>query len=566
MSIRRVRRAALATATGVVLLATAPLTVAGHAATATAGACTATWDQQDVPEVPGARDNTLLSITGTSSSSLYATGQWFPNPSQGYSGRVLRNSGSGWTELTLPDRPQMNSDFVFLTSSTAPGPDEAWVGGSASDPDVVFEPILLHVVGSTVTAVALPSPPAGYGELDSDGGLPMDTTGGTDLWVAGSYYPSDYNGAHRSVLYRPKSGGGWTQTIIPTQAVTSVDAVSSTTAYIGGQGLFRVSAGTVSPVPLPGDPPYIRDITSTGSADVWVLAATATGKQSLLHYDGSSWSAVALPSTGLPEASVDDIAVTVNGVLWVTGTWTDYAITHTEQRWVGRFHPASGTWAAGPASADTPTQAQSGYAGGLSDLLALSGGDVYVAGWGVGSESVIARQCHLSVDGSGLTPSAVRVKARGDAVLVVADGGTSSARITDTTGLLSVPPLSAGEGATLRPDAAGTYRLASSSGGSGATLGVPVQPLNGPRRAVTVYVASSPAPAGYSYQLQALTPGATTWRSVGLTASTGGTAKIFHPAQFGPGTYSVRARVTNTTTGISSGWSPTVQFTLPAGA
>lgn len=521
--------------------------------------CTATWDQQAVPEV-GATDNRMLSITGTSPTSLYASGWWFPNSADSYSGRVLRNSGSGWIDLALP---ALHSDRVTLDSSTAPGPDEAWVGGSAYDPAVVFEPVLLHVVASTVARVTLPPPPTGYRELDSDLGLPMDSTGGSDLWVAGTYFSTDVTAPSRTVLYRPRSGGGWTQATLPIEGVDALDAVSPTVAYLGGQGLFRWSAGKVSRVSLPGNPPFVRDIASTGPTDVWV-AATDGAVSSLFHFDGVTWRSVALPRTGLPGTTVEDIAVTPNGVLWVTGTWTDY-LTHTGQWWVGRYHPGTGTWAAGPASPDAPTR--DADAGSVTDLLALSGGNVYVAGSGDGVyESVLARQCHLSVGSAGLTPAAVAVKARGDVALVTADGTSRGVRVTDTTGLLSAGPLAPGQGAALRPDAAGTYRLVAKPGGSSATLGVPAQPLDGPRRAVTVYVASKPAPAGYRYQLQALTPGTSTWRWVGLTPSTGDVAKIFHQSQFGPGTYSVRARVINTTTGIATGWSPLVRFMLPAGA
>lgn len=563
-STRRTARLAIAALSVTVLAAPADASAAGTSTVAGAAApCTATWDQRDVPEV-GASDNVLLSITGTSSTSLYATGQWFPNAAGYYSGRILRNSGSGWADLALPD---LHSDRVDLGSSVAPAPDEAWVGGSAYQPaTVIFEPVLLHVVGNAVSRVALPPPPTGYAELDADRGLPVDSTGGSDLWAAASYYQSDYSGPHRTVLYRPAPGGGWTQTVIPIESVGALDAVSPSVAYIGGNGLFRWSAGSVTPVALPGNPAYVRGVTSTGPADVWVLAADTAGQQSLLHYDGATWSVVALPATGLAEATIDDMAVAPGGVLWVAGTWTDYALTHSEQRWVGRYHPGTRSWAAGPASPDAPTQASYGDAGGLSDLLALTGGDVYMAGWGDGQyESVIGRLCQLTVGTAGPTPSAVSVKALGDVVLVTAGGATSGdVRANDSTGLLSAGPLQPGQGAALHPEAAGTYRLVVQPGSASATVGVPVRPLNGPRQAVTVYVATRPAPTGYAYRLQVAAPGGA-WQTVGLSSSTGGMAKIFYPTKWARGTYSARAKVVNTTTGVATGWSPPVSFTLPAG-
>src|SRR5689334_23216285 len=71
----------------------------------TSGAgCTATWNQMDAPAV-GSADNVMASVTGTAPTNLYATGRFGPNASGGYSPRILRNVGSGWFDLSLPDLP-----------------------------------------------------------------------------------------------------------------------------------------------------------------------------------------------------------------------------------------------------------------------------------------------------------------------------------------------------------------------------------------------------------------------------------------------------------------------------
>lgn len=543
-------------APGMAIAAPASAAAAPPGALATSTSCVASWTQQPVSAL--GTDDYLSSISGTSPTSLYATGGYSAGPGVDYQGRVLRNAGSGWSDVSLPD---LGTGLVSMDSSLSPTTDAAWVGAH-TNADNSFQAALLHVVGSTATRVALPAPPVGYSELEIDPGLSLASSGGTDLWVGAGYQAVDGSGT-ASRVYHATGSGTWTTITVPSTFVGAVAAISPSVAYVGGSGLFHVSSGVVSAVPLPGDPAYVNDVVANGADDIWTLGQTSAEVQIIDHFDGTTWTSVPLPDV-VATNRLDTIALAPNGVLWADGDTTSPTSLEGESD-LARYDPTSGTWAF--TTATVATAEGNIVIGSAAGLLALGNGNVYVSGYQDTPVPVIARLCQLP---ASLTGGATVVASRtlGDGVLVTSPLTThGSATVTDTTGLLSTGPLNPGQGAALSGSVAATYNLRSSAGGGRATFGVP--PISSYYHfKTTVLVAEQPAPAGYVYKLQMRTPGSTVWKAVFLSPASNFTAKYLYSVDYPAGNYLLRAQVqrlaTSTAPAVSSGWSPPVTAVVVA--
>ena len=250
--------------------------------------CVASWTQQAVSSPTGSQGNVISSITGTSATSLYAAGE-STSATGAERDRVLRNTGSGWRDLTVP-----TGSYLHQSQSVAPAANEAWFSGAYTLPTGAIAPSVFHIVANTVTRVPLPA----NGATDEffDGGTRVASAGGSDLWAVADY-DGGSDGGQESVLYHRTRTGGWT-TVTETRGVfiDSIAAISPTAAYLGEDfGLFLVSDGSVSPVMLPGraNDSEAFDIAADGPDNVWV--ATVAPNE-LLHFNGASWTSVPLPT------------------------------------------------------------------------------------------------------------------------------------------------------------------------------------------------------------------------------------------------------------------------------
>lgn len=101
-----------------------------------------------------------------------------------------------------------------------------------------------------------------------------------------------------------------------------------------------------------------------------------------------------------------------------------------------------------------------------------------------------------------------------------------------------------------------TYLCSIHSGMNGSiTVPIAVTTLSGPLR-YRITVASAASSSPWANEVQVKKPGSSSWTRI---ARTTGTSVTFTPVK--RGTYTFRSRVTNTSTGADSGWSPTIART-----
>ena len=507
--------------------------------------CLASWTQQAVSSPPGSANNDISSITGTSATSLYAAG--VTTSAAGVDrGRLLRDTGSGWHDLTVP-----TGSYFDRSQTVAPAANEAWFSGAYTLATGAVAPAVFHVVANTVTRVPLPANDAT--DEFFDGGTLVASAGGSDLWATADYSGGS-DGGQESLLYHRTSTGSWT-TVTETRGVfiDSIAAISPTAAYLGEDfGLFLASGGSVSPVTLPGraNDSEAFDIAADGPNNVWVATVAPND---LLHFNGTSWTSVPLPTAD----GISEFSLSPNGVLWAIGQ--NFSTTPYEST-LARFDPLSQTWAATNATA--ATTAGNLVAGSAVGLLALGSGSVYMSGSGNGpADPVIASLCQLPVGLSG-GPTSVVTQTLGDGVLVNSPRSkATSATVSDTTGLITTGALAPGQSAALPGFAAATYTLRTTTGTAKATLAVPPTSSTTGHR-TTVTVATKAAPKGYAYKLQIKAPGSTTWQPATLSPTSHGVAKYLDSGQYPAGNYLLRSQVqrpaTPTAPAVSTGWSPEV--------
>lgn len=100
------------------------------------------------------------------------------------------------------------------------------------------------------------------------------------------------------------------------------------------------------------------------------------------------------------------------------------------------------------------------------------------------------------------------------------------------------------------------YLCSIHSGMTGSiTVPITVTTLTGPTR-YRITVASAASTSPWANEVQVRKPGSSTWTRI---ARTTGTTVVFTPVK--RGTYTFRSRVTNTSNGADSGWSPTIART-----
>lgn len=476
---------------------------------------------------------------------------------------------------------------------------------------------------------------------------------GSDAWVAGTA------GAPRSSegIAASWDGSTWTDMEVPGEAqfdqLRAVDGVIRDDVWgVGTQIVHWNGERWAMAVELEGS--VLEDVEAVARDDVWAVGRTSSGgadRTLVMHFDGTTWSAIDSPNEGSGANALYGVAVTSPNDVWAVGShradgvertlilhWDgqDWSLAASPDAGSGDNHLAGAAAAGGRAWATGWYVADGAYrplvlsfADGtwkvegslpatqpnafLHGVAAASFGDVWAVGWeepagggypqqsvimhfdgaswaratspnpdasttrllGVATDSkgrawaagdagvsgIVMEICPTRVTRAGFVPSSTTVPAGRTTAwrLPVGQGAHS---VTDATGLALFDSgrLTAGRSFTFTFFGAGTYAIRDDVTGATTDLGVRmrIDPLTGTEETqFRVVWASEPAPVGFVFDIQGMTPASGEWASwrTGQTR-----AKARMRPRVGPGTYSFRARVRNTATGAASGWSPPVSI------
>lgn len=219
---------------------------------------TAHWtgDRWSVVPVPPALDATTtisqpVAVAAISPSDAWMVGQYHLPENYG-SGGVLTQHWDGHRWSNVPN-PLQDTPHAGLHGITAISSNDVWAVGQRNNADGAPVALAEHYDGSTWQSVDLPAG-AAPSALES-----VSATGPDDVWVAGGDTTAGTNAAQPMVEHY--DGSKWTVTDLPD---------------LGNAELYGVYAAAPD--------------------DVWATEQTPVhATNQLIHYDGSTWSAVAWP-------------------------------------------------------------------------------------------------------------------------------------------------------------------------------------------------------------------------------------------------------------------------------
>ena len=268
------------------------------------------WNEIPVPMNPSWSRADFEDVSVLPSGEAWAVGyarQPIPGGSEDVT-LAMRYADGQWTHTPTPyTAPYPGGANDSLHAVAAFASDDVWAAGErygdAGGMSVGSWILVLHWDGVVWSEVAVPAPPRGTG-INFSGTRVHDIVAFApdDIWFGGQWGEPNSMG---SVTWRPLAmhWDGNDMTVHDTPILNQ----------IGNYVLMRQMAG-VAP------------------NDVWGFAERITGSTSVphaLHWDGNSWSAIALPSTGT-NVDLDDIVATGPNDVWIFGhePWTTNAFAY----------------------------------------------------------------------------------------------------------------------------------------------------------------------------------------------------------------------------------------------
>jgi hypothetical protein len=196
--------------------------------------------------------------------------------------------------------------------------------------------------------------------------------------------------------------------IVPSGTVKELDGVWGTSASnvwaVGEETILHYDGATWSPAAGASGSAllgiWLFGIWGSSASDIWAVGAAAAGTPAILHYDGASWSSVPSPST--TESQYTSVSGSSASDVWVAGAGglvshydgTDWSIVPT-----GTRQPLTSVWASSPSDVwvvgfegmfhynGTSWAPVTGMSGEFLGLFGTSQSDVWAVGQAPGGPS-----------------------------------------------------------------------------------------------------------------------------------------------------------------------------------
>jgi len=318
----------------------APLAAAVAVLLATPASAAGAWTV--VPSADSTTNDDLGSVSILSSSEAWAAGSAYTviNGTLNEVPLTEHYTGGAWKAVPTPAPAGLN--YSYLNDVVAISASDVWaVGMGFASGKRASHALAEHYDGTAWSIVPVPQP---YLRGDLSG---LAARSSTDVWAVGSTATRTFSGV--TTLYplaEHYDGSAWSVQATPAlvqASLTSVTEISPTDVWAVGsragvdtahpQGLVLHYDGTAwaeITVPAPAVPAggswQLSDVTSSGG-QIWAVGTTssadsATQHSFVLHGDGTSWSATALPLLGAAYTyqSLYGIAAASPTDVWVTGS------------------------------------------------------------------------------------------------------------------------------------------------------------------------------------------------------------------------------------------------------
>lgn len=258
--------------------------------------------------------NFLQSVEVISTDDVWAVG-WQDYPNQ--AGLILHWDGSAWSVVPSP------APVAYLYDVAAFGPNDVWaVGNFDAFP---AHSLILHWDGASWSQVASPFVGEGNNYLYGISG-----TSSNDVWAVGQ--------STRQPLTLHWDGVAWTEVATP-----------------------ELNEGA------------LQDVTAIASNDVWAVGREGENWPTVslaLHWDGTNWTRVAAPSPGARENQIASISAVSADDIWAVGMWSDQIYTYMRLA----LHWDGSSWA------EVAVPTATSYASYLEGVVAVSANEAWAVG------------------------------------------------------------------------------------------------------------------------------------------------------------------------------------------
>ena len=300
---------------------------------------------------PGPVPPSLQAVKVISAASAWAVGNYCTAHCEDeelatFSTLILHWNGRTWSKVPSP---VLSSSGTELNGVTATSGTSAWAVGRYIRGTAILT-LILHWNGRAWSRVASPSPSDSY--LDG-----VTATSGTSAWAVGQYCPAHCDGFSTTsgTLILHWNGKTWSRVASPSPSESYLDGVTATSGtsawavggycptascagipMVSGTLILHWNGKTWSRVasPSPGSNvnlgSFLDGVTATSGTSAWAVGGyydcTApscsfqmTFGTLILHWNGRTWSRVAIPSPGSSTNGTFPNAVTATSS---TSAWT----------------------------------------------------------------------------------------------------------------------------------------------------------------------------------------------------------------------------------------------------
>jgi len=289
--------------------------------------------------------------------------------------------GSSWSRVSLPTPGSGSNSLHGVAVISA---NDVWAVGAFNDSGGPQQTLTEHWNGSTWSVVPSPNQGTTGSELHAVAAISSN-----DVWAVGWYsccqpintLIEHWDGTQWSIVPSP-SPGIWENYLYGVSAVSSNDvwAVgwyrnSNNTPEFTMALHWNGTAWSAITIPTPGYNSVLQGVTAVSSNDVWAAGFfedTSPGTQQTLteHWDGSTWTIVPSPNAGPTQNFLFGVSAASSNDVWAVGWYWSGSFTHPES-----LHWNGSSWNV------VPVPDPGGLYNELRGVAAVSSNDVWAVGW-----------------------------------------------------------------------------------------------------------------------------------------------------------------------------------------
>jgi hypothetical protein len=305
--------------------------VIGAGPVAAAAPACGSWTVVSSPNV-GTGNNQFIGVAAISSSDVWAVGSSAVNSTTDQT-LIEQYNGTSWNVVPSPNVGSGSNDLLGVTAVSA---SDVWSVGRTTNSSGVDQTLIEQYNGTSWNVVSSPNVGSGNNDL-----LAVSADSANDVWAVGRSTDSSgndrtlvehYNGTSWSVVSSPNNGSHNNDLIgVVAIAPNNVWAVGTYANFLGQQFTltehWNGSSWSIVSSPSTGVSSVLTGVAAINSTNLVAvgLSVTFSGTFRTLveHWNGSKWSIVSSPNVGSGSNVLGAVSVISSSNIWFVGYSTN---------------------------------------------------------------------------------------------------------------------------------------------------------------------------------------------------------------------------------------------------